>query len=162
MKGTYARDKDAVVASMLVCELAASLKKEGKTILDALANLYTTYGYYLAYVQSVELTGADAMEKAAKMMADLRQNAPDTIGGVKVTQVRDYQSSVAKNLTDGTQYEIKLPKSNVLEFLLGDNGSVIVRPSGTEPKVKFYYTAVAKDKLSAKNLLDKMIAQMAK
>ena len=162
LKGTYARDKDAVVASMLVCEMAASLKKQGKTILDALNELYATYGYYLAYVQSIELTGADAMEKAAKMMADLRSDVPASIGGAVVTGVRDYRSSVDKDLTTGEVKAILLPKSNVLEFLLGSNGSVIARPSGTEPKVKFYYTAVADDKVAAKALLDAMVAQMSK
>ena len=162
LKGTYARDKDAVVASMLVCEMAASLKKQGKTILDALNEMYATYGYYLAYVQSIELTGADAMEKAAKMMADLREAVPETIGGAAVTGVRDYRTSIAKDLVTGEESKILLPKSNVLEFLLGANGSVIARPSGTEPKVKFYYTAVAEDKPSAKALLDAMIAQMSK
>ena len=162
LKGTYARDKDAVVASMLVCEMAASLKKEGKTILDALDALYATHGYYLAYVQSIELTGADAMEKAAKMMADLRENAPASIGGAAVTAVRDYKISLARDLTTGEETEIKLPKSNVLEFLLGDSGSVIARPSGTEPKVKFYYTAVGQTKEAAKTLLDACVAQMSK
>ena len=162
LKGTYARDKDAVVASMLVCEMAAALKKEGKTILDALNELYATYGYYLAYVQSVELTGADAMEKAAKMMADLRASVPAAIGGAEVTGVRDYRSSVATDLVTGKTSVIELPKSNVLEFLLGEKGSVIARPSGTEPKVKFYYTAVANDQKSAKALLDNMVAQMSK
>ena len=161
LKGTYARDKDAVVASMLVCELAASLKKEGKNILDALKEVYATYGYYLAYVQSIELTGADAMEKAAKMMADLRANAPTSIGGAAVTGVRDYRTGIAKDLVSGSESAITLPKSNVLEFLLGEQGSVIARPSGTEPKVKFYYTAVAPDQTSAKKLLDAMVAQMS-
>lgn len=161
LKGTYARDKDAVVASMLVCEMAASLKKRGKTILDALNEVYATYGYYLAYVQSIELTGADAMEKAAKMMADLRDSVPTSIGGAKVTGVRDYRTSVAKDLESGEESAILLPKSNVLEFLLGDKGSVIARPSGTEPKVKFYYTVVAEDRTSAKALLDAMVAQMS-
>ena len=161
LKGTYARDKDAVVASMLVCEMAARLKKQGKTILDALNELYATYGSYLAYVQSIELTGADAMEKAAKMMADLREAVPESIGGAKVTGVRDYRSSVAKDLATGEESTILLPKSNVLEFLLGDSGSVIARPSGTEPKVKFYYTAVAPTADEAKGLLDAMVAQMS-
>ena len=162
LKGTYARDKDAVVASMLVCEMAASLKKQGKTILDALNEIYATYGYYLAHVQSIELTGADAMEKAAKMMADLREAVPESIGGAKVTGVRDYRSSTAKDLVSGEETEIMLPKSNVLEFLLGECGSVIARPSGTEPKVKFYYTAVAENRSAAKALLDAMVAQMSK
>ena len=161
LKGTYARDKDAVVASMLVCEMAASLKLEGKTILDALAELYAKFGYYLAHVQSVELTGADAMEKAANMMSDLRGAAPAMIGGVAVSEVRDYTAGVAKNLVTGAEQKILLPKSNVLEFVLGEKGSVIVRPSGTEPKVKFYYTAVGTDREDAAALLKKMQAQMA-
>jgi len=161
LKGTYARDKDAVVASMLVCEMAASLKKEGKNILDALDALYAKFGYYLAHVESIELTGADAMEKAAKMMADLRENVPATIGGARVTAVRDYKISLATDLVTGKTTTIDLPKSNVLELLLGDKGSVIARPSGTEPKVKFYYTAVGKTEADAKELLKACAAQMA-
>ena len=162
LKGTYARDKDAIVASMLVCEMAASLKKQGKTILDALDEVYCKYGYYLAYVQSVELTGADAMEKAAKMMANLRTDAPNTIGGVPVTMVRDYKVGLARDTVTGAELAIDLPKSNVLEFILGDQGSVIVRPSGTEPKVKFYYTAVGDTKAAAESLLNDCIKQMSK
>lgn len=161
LKGTYARDKDAIVASMLVCELAAYLKKQGKTILDALNDLYAEYGYYLAYVQSIELTGSDAMQKAARMMADLRQSVPATVGGAQVTVVNDYQSRISKNLLTGEELEIQLPKSNVLEFLLGQKGSVIARPSGTEPKVKFYYTAVGADKAEAEALLRAMKAQLS-
>ncbi len=160
LKGTYARDKDAVVASMLVCEMAAALKLQGKTILDALDDLYKSYGYYLAYVQSIELTGADAMEKAAKMMADLRETIPGSIGGAKVTMVRDYKTSVTKDVITGKQTTIHLPKSNVLEFVLGDSGSVIARPSGTEPKVKLYYTAVGASENESRALLDAMIKQM--
>lgn len=162
LKGTYARDKDAVIASLLICELAASLKLEGRTILDALQDIYDRFGQYLAYVQSVELTGSDAMEKASRMMADLRQNVPSSIGSAKVTAVRDYKTSIATNLETGENSTIELPKSNVLEFLLGNNGSVIVRPSGTEPKVKFYYTAVAESKEDASQLLDRMVKQMSK
>jgi len=161
LKGTYTRDKDAVVACMLVCELAASLKREGKNILDAMNEIYYNYGYYLAYVQSIELNGADAMEKAAKMMSDLREAAPRSIGGAKVTVVRDYRSSIAKDLFTGEESVIQLPKSNVLEFILGEQGSVIARPSGTEPKVKFYYTAVASDKEKAASLLKAMVDQMS-
>ena len=162
LKGTYARDKDAIVASMLVCELAASMKLQGKSILDALEEVYAKYGYYLAYVQSIELTGSDAMEKAAKMMADLRAQVPETIGGAPVTGVRDYKTGIAKDLATGAESVIPLPKSNVLELLLGQKGSVIARPSGTEPKVKFYYTAVGETKEAAKNLLDALVAQMSK
>ena len=161
LKGTYARDKDAVVASMLVCEVAAYFKLQGKSIVDALNEIYETYGHYLAYVQSIELTGADAMEKAANMMADLRNNIPATIGGAKVTIVRDYRSGIETNIATGCENTIALPKSNVLEFILGEQGSVIARPSGTEPKVKFYYTAVSNTESEAKTLLDSMVAQMS-
>lgn len=161
LKGTYARDKDAVVASMLVCELAATAKLQGKSILDALNEMYDTYGYYLAHVQSVELCGADAMEKAAAMMADYRANSPAYIGGLAVTTVNDYQSAVSCDLVSNTKSPIALPKSNVLEFVLGGKGSVIVRPSGTEPKVKFYYTAVGKNADDAKLLLDAMVKQFS-
>ena len=162
LKGTYARDKDAVVASMLVCELAAALKKEGKGILDALNDMYDKYGYYLAYVQNIELTGADAMEKAANMMAELRTAVPESIGGATVTVVRDYRTSISRDVATGEESTIHLPKSNVLEFILGGEGSVIARPSGTEPKVKFYYTAVAPTKEKAAALLDAMKLQMSK
>ena len=162
LKGTYARDKDAVVASMLVCEMTAALKLEGKSILDALNELYQSYGYYLAHVESVELSGADAMEKAAKMMADLRENVPESVGGAPVTEVRDYRSGLAKDILTGAQTVIDLPKSNVLEFVLGNQGSIIARPSGTEPKVKFYYTAVGDTLENADLLLKAMIKHMAK
>lgn len=154
LKGTYARDKDAVVASTLVCEMAAKLKQKGKTVLDALCDLYSQYGYYLSYVQSVELTGADAMEKAAARMASLRENLPREIGGVEVTQIRDYRESTNYIIDSGERQPIHLPKSNVLEFILRKRGSLIVRPSGTEPKIKYYYTAIAEDKPAAQALLE--------
>ncbi len=161
LKGTYARDKDAVLASILVCELAAAAKKEGRSILDVLEEIYETYGQYLAYVQSVELTGADAMENAAAMMAQLREAVPEDIGGAKVTVVKDYGKRIQKDLVSGKETPIFLPKSNVLEFILGESGSVIIRPSGTEPKVKFYYTAIAETKAAAQKLLDAMVQQMS-
>jgi phosphoglucomutase len=161
LKGTYARDKDAVVASLLVCEMAAALKLENKTIIDALCEMYETYGYYLAHVESVELTGADAMEKETAMMSKLRDSIPETIGGAPVSKVRDYRSGVEKNLKTEEQTEIDLPRSNVLEFVLDGFGSVIARPSGTEPKVKFYYTAIGDSKTEAELLLNRMISQIS-
>ena len=161
LKGTYARDKDAVVASMLVCELAAYFKKQGKSIVDAMNDLYETHGQFIAKVQSIELTGSDAMEKAANMMANLRCQIPQSIGGAAVTAVRDYKMRIEKNVITGKETAISLPASNVLEFILGNSGSVIARPSGTEPKVKFYYTAVADTKAAAQELLDRMVAQIS-
>jgi len=162
LKGTYARDKDAVVASMLVCELAAYMKLQNKTILDALNELYDRYGYYHASVQNVELTGSDAMEKAAKIMANLRASTPITIGGITVSEVLDYKIGTHTDIITGNTKPIDLPKSNVLEYRLGTRGSVIIRPSGTEPKVKFYYTAVGKNADDANALLDLMKLDMSK
>lgn len=159
LKGTYARDKDAVVASMLVCELAAYYKCKGMTILDALNSMYAKYGYYLASVKSLELSGADAMEKAGKLMADLREKTPVSIGGQAVTCVKDYLSSISKNVLNGSETAILLPKSNVLEYVLGNSGSVIVRPSGTEPKVKFYFTSVGSTLETSKEQLEQYIKQ---
>jgi phosphoglucomutase len=146
---------------MLVCEMAAYFKLQGKTILDAMQQLYDRYGLYLAKVQSIELTGADAMEKAANIMLNLRNNAPSAIGGMTVTEVRDYKTKVSKNVAQNTVKPIELPSSNVLEYILGESGSVIVRPSGTEPKVKYYYTAIAPNATEANSKLDAMMRQMA-
>ncbi len=162
LKGTYCRDKDAVVASMLVCELAAYCKLNGMSVLDAMADLYKKYGYYLSYVTSLELSGADAMEKAAKIMSDLRESAPQEVAGFAVTRINDYGLRTSKDLVNGGCDPISLPKSNVLELILGDKGSVIARPSGTEPKVKFYYTAVGDDKASASAIICAMRKQMEK
>ncbi len=143
LKGTYARDKDAVVASMLVAEMAAWYKKQGMNLADAIDALYKEYGYVLSSVFSCELTGVDAMEKAALLMQRLRENSPACIGGMCVESVLDYQAGTMRELESGAASALTLPKSNVLEFRLGDSGRVIVRPSGTEPKVKFYLTALA-------------------
>ncbi len=160
LKGIYARDKDAVVASMLVCEMAASLKKDGLTVLEALERMYETYGYYLSKVQSVELSGSDAMEKAAAIMEGIRKEAPATIGGLPVTELRDYRDNISKNLLTGETKTIGLPKSNVLEMILGGRGIVIARPSGTEPKIKYYYTSVAPTVEEAEKQLSAMIHQI--
>ena len=161
LKGTYARDKDAVVASMLVCEMAATYKLQGKSILDAMQDLYDRYGLYMARVQSVELTGADAMKKAAKIMLDLRNNEPKSIGGMKISIIRDYNARTEKDLILGTQKPVALPASNVLEYVLDSKGSVIVRPSGTEPKVKYYYTSVGSNAEQAREQMDAMIQEMS-
>lgn len=159
LKGTYARDKDAVCASILICEMAAEYKRAGKTILDALRELYDRYGYYQSSVKNLELSGADAMQKAAGLMTELRESAPAFIGGEKVTVFRDYKTGIHKDYLLNTEKPISLPKSNVLEFVIGERGNVIVRPSGTEPKVKFYFTAIGDDKDQARALLDQMKAQ---
>ena len=160
LKGTYARDKDAVVASMLTCDLAAKLKREGRNLAEKMDELYAELGYHEAKVISFELKGPNAMELSAKFMADFRANVPTELCGVPVIEVTDYQTRICRDLVNGTEAPVLLPKSNVVTLSLGDKGSVIVRPSGTEPKVKLYLTAVDRDKAQAIALLDALSARM--
>lgn len=161
LKGTYARDKDAVVASMLTCDLAAKLKREGMNLAQKMDALYAELGWHEAKVISCELTGPNAMEISAQFMKDIRADIPTKLCGIDVTSVTDYQSRVHKDLVTGEETPVTLPKSNVVTLVLGDHGSVIVRPSGTEPKVKLYLTAVDKDLEAAKTLLAGLAAEMS-
>lgn len=161
LKGTYARDKDAVVASMLTCDLAAALKREGKNLAEHMDALYSRFGWHEARVLSCELQGPDAMEISAGFMAQMRRELPKTVCGIAVTSVTDYQARVTRDLVHGTEEAVTLPKSNVLVLQLGEKGTVILRPSGTEPKVKIYLTAVDADRAAAMKLLDDMAAEMS-
>lgn len=161
LKGTYARDKDAVVASMLTCDLAAALKREGKNLAEHMDALYSRFGWHEARVLSCELQGPDAMEISAGFMAQMRRELPKTVCGIAVTSVTDYQARVTRDLVHGTEEAVTLPKSNVLVLQLGEKGTVILRPSGTEPKVKIYLTAVDADRAAALKLLDDMAAEMS-
>lgn len=140
--GTYARDKDAVVASMMICEMAAYYKKQGKSLLDVMNEIYAEFGYYRNRLLNYAFEGEAGMKYMSGIMDKLRQNPPSEIAGEKVMTISDYKLSVQKNLADGTESEIKLPKSNVLAYKLENGGSFIVRPSGTEPKIKVYAAAV--------------------
>lgn len=161
LKGTYARDKDAVVASMLTCDLAAALKREGTNLAEHMDALYSRFGWHEARVLSCELQGPDAMEISAGFMAQMRRELPKTVCGIAVTSVTDYQARVTRDLVHGTEGAVTLPKSNVLVLQLGEKGTVILRPSGTEPKVKIYLTAVDADRAAALKLLDDMAAEMS-
>lgn len=161
LKGTYARDKDAVVASMLTCDLAAALKREGKNLAEHMDALYRRFGWHEARVLSCELQGPDAMEISAGFMAQIRRELPKAVCGIAVTSVTDYQARVTRDLVHGTEEAVTLPKSNVLVLQLGEKGTVILRPSGTEPKVKIYLTAVDADRAAAMKLLDDMAAEMS-
>ena len=161
LKGTYARDKDAVVASMLTCDLAAALKREGTNLAEHMNALYSRFGWHEARVLSCELQGPDAMEISAGFMAQMRRELPKTVCGIAVTSVTDYQARVTRDLVHGTEEAVTLPKSNVLVLQLGEKGTVILRPSGTEPKVKIYLTAVDADRAAAMKLLDDMAAEMS-
>lgn len=153
LKGTYARDKDAVVASMLTCDLAAKLKREGMNMAQKMDALYAELGYHEAKVISIELKGPNAMEISAKFMSDFRADTPKALCGIPVTVCTDYLSRVSRDMLTGAETPVTLPKSNVVTLTLGEKGSVIVRPSGTEPKVKLYLTAVDPDQQKAKALL---------
>lgn len=151
LAGTHARDKDAVVASMLICEMAAYYKTKNMNLVDVMNSLYDKFGYYCNEVKSYTFEGAEGMEKMAQIMDTLRQNPPKTIGDFIVTAVSDYKTSKI-TFTDGKEEKIELPKSNVLAFALENGNKVIVRPSGTEPKIKAYLTAIGNDKESASKI----------
>ena len=138
LSGTYARDKDAVGAAMLVCEMAAYYKNRGMTLYDALNGLYEKYGFYKEGVKSVTLKGIDGAEKIGKIMAWLRENSPEEFGGNRVLVKKDYKSGVFTDVKTGETSKSDLPASDVLYYNLEDRAWLCVRPSGTEPKIKFY------------------------
>lgn len=158
LAGTHARDKDAVVASMLICEMAAYYKAQGKSLAEVMDSIYDEFGYYFNTVSSYTFEGASGMEKMAAIMDGLRADAPESFGGMEVTVVDDYKTSVSTNLTDSSSKTIELPKSNVLAYTLTDGNKIIVRPSGTEPKIKAYITAIGKDREQAQLIADKLLA----
>lgn len=157
LAGTYVRDKDAVVASMLVCEMAAFYKKHGKSLAQVIDSLYEEYGYYLNHTSAFEFDSAAGMEKMNNIMAEIRENIPTEIDGKKVVKVSDYLLKYELDTVTGEKTAIDLPTSNVISFgLEGDNG-VIIRPSGTEPKIKAYITAVGKDFNDAESIKDSLV-----
>ncbi len=161
LKGTYARDKDAVVATMLVCEAAAYAKENGMNLADYMDALYRQFGCFAAFVQSVELQGITANEISKAFMANIRANTPAEVAGYKVTATVDYLTGIRKCLKCGKESQTGLPVSNVFTLELGEAGKIIFRPSGTEPKIKLYYTAVGKDWNEANTLLENFKAEMA-
>lgn len=140
LAGSYVRDKDAVVASMLICEMAAFYRTKGISLLQARENMYAKYGVYKHSQQSFTCEGITGMERMKAIMTSLRTETPAEIGGLKVTRFDDYLAGVSVDNESGTKKPLTLPKSDVLTFMLTDGASVIIRPSGTEPKIKAYYT----------------------
>ena len=137
--GTYARDKDAIVATMALCEAAAYYKTQGKTLWDSMIEMYEQFGYYKDAIQSVTMKGIEGLQKIQEIMNSLRQNPPAEFAGHKVVAVRDYKADTITDVATGAVKPTGLPNSNVLYYELTDDAWVCVRPSGTEPKVKFYY-----------------------
>ncbi len=151
--GTHARDKDAVVASMLIAEMAAYYSKKGKTLYDVMQELYKTYGGFAEETVSITMEGSDGIAKIKAIMEDMRNNKPESFGKFNVTAIRDYKTSVKYNLADGSEEALTLPKSDVLYFELTDGASFVARPSGTEPKIKLYYLIQSDTEESAKKVL---------
>ena len=137
--GTHARDKDAVTAVVCLCEAAAYFRQRGLTLWDVMQAMYEKYGYYREALESVTIPGAEGAAKIEAIIAGLRQNVPKKIGGQNVLALRDYRAGTRTSLADGSVTQLKLPKSNVLYFELEEGGWCCVRPSGTEPKIKFYF-----------------------
>lgn len=157
LSGTYVRDKDAVVASMLVCEMAAYYKKQGKSLAEVIDGLYEEFGYYLNQTYSFEFGGAAGMQKMSDIMTAVRDNTPKSIAGYDVVKVSDYLLRKETDVATGSVTDIDLPKSNVIALHLADDNAVIIRPSGTEPKIKLYITSVGKDKDNASEICEKLV-----
>ena len=162
LSGSYVRDKDAVNASMLICEMAAYYRTQGISLLQARENMYKKYGVFLQTLHSFTFEGESGMKKMAEIMTSLRNDHPAEIGGLKVVKFDDYQTSISKDLVSRTDTKLTLPKSNVLAFFLEGGSKAIVRPSGTEPKIKTYFTAKADTHEEAQALEAKLAADFTK
>lgn len=154
--GTYARDKDAISATAALCEAAAYYKLKGMTLWDAMVQMYERYGFYRDEVKAVSLKGIEGLKKIQEIMEYFRKNTPHQIGTYQVLSARDYKEGTIRNLSDGAVCPIGLPSSNVLYYELEDQAWLCVRPSGTEPKVKFYYGIKGESLEDAKIKADKM------
>lgn len=151
LAGSYVRDKDAVIASMLICEMTAYYKEQGATLADVLDNIYKRYGYYYCSQKSFTCEGQTGMAKIAGIMESLRSSSPAEIAGSAVIKINDYDRSVSIDPKTGAQTKLTLPQSNVISFFLADGSSLIVRPSGTEPKIKLYLSSVGATADAANN-----------
>lgn len=160
--GTHARDKDGVVAVMMLCEAAAYYKKKGLTLWDQMINIYEKYGYYRESQVSIVLKGAEGAEKIKELMENLRNNEPKSFGEYKVEAIRDYSTRIRKDMKTGKEEKITLPKSNVLYYELANNEWCCARPSGTEPKLKFYMGVKAKTMEEAEKRLSDLKSELLK
>ena len=156
LSGAHARDKDAVNGAMIVVEMAAYYKTIGKDLTEVMDEIYSHYGMYLNSLLNFGFEGETGMKKMSEMMENLRNSVPESIGGLKVLNVSDYKLSVSTDTKTGKSEKIGLPKSNVLSYSLEGNSKIIIRPSGTEPKIKIYVTAVAENMDSAQKLTEKL------
>ncbi len=158
MIGNKVRDKDAVSAVAILCEMAAVEKNKGKSLFDKLIEMYLQYGFYLESLISITKKGMNGSKEIAAMMESYRANPPATINHCKVVELLDYELQIGKNLITGESWSINLPKSNVLQFILDDGSKISARPSGTEPKIKFYFSV--QTKLNTKEEFDAKYAEL--
>jgi phosphoglucomutase len=143
MIGDQIRDKDGVSAVALICEMAAYEKRKGRSLFDKLIDLYVQHGFYKESLVSITKKGMDGASQIAAMMAGFRKDPPERIAGSRVVQLLDYESGKGKDLLSGKTWDIDVTRSNVLQFLLEDGSKISARPSGTEPKIKFYFSVNA-------------------
>ena len=162
LAGTHARDKDAIVAVMMLCELAAFYKKQGKSVWDAMIDMYEDYGYYKEGQYSITMKGKEGAEQIAALMDRLRSNPPKEFGAWKVEEFRDYKTGKTIDMATGKEGETGLPTSNVLYFALNDDSWCCARPSGTEPKIKFYMGVKGKNLEDAAKLQDELTEAVKK
>ncbi len=142
LAGSYVRDKDAVVASMLICEMAAFYRSQGISLVQARAKMYADYGFYCNKLETFQFEGESGMKKMDAIMDKLRTDYPKAIAGSRVIGMADYKLSEKSDFVTGEKTVLTLPKSNVITLYLENNASIVIRPSGTEPKIKLYYTTV--------------------
>lgn len=162
LPGGYVRDKDAVAASMLICEMAAYYKAKGLNLLEKLEEIFKEYGYFLNAQKSFAFAGQSGMLAMKQLMENLRTNPPKEFAGYKVCKIYDYGTSVCYDVENSATNEITLPKSNVIVYFLEDDSKVVFRPSGTEPKVKLYLGCVANDRKAAENKITEIIESAQK
>lgn len=155
LAGTFVRDKDAVIAATLICEMALYYKKKGKSLYEALMDLYNEYGFYKEELVSVELEGKMGQEKIQRILEELRDKEYENINGIKIVKKMDYKLSIEKDIINKTETKIELPKSNVLKFIFEDGSWFVARPSGTEPKMKIYLSVIGNSLNDSEKKMDK-------
>ncbi len=155
LSGTFVRDKDAVIASMLICEMAAYYKKKGKMLLDVLNDIYGEYGYYVEETVSLSFAGVTGLSKMKSIMESFRENKFSTLAGKNIPYVYDYKLGIVLNLAEGGTEKLNYPKSDVLKFSFEDGSWLVLRPSGTEPKLKIYFSIKGEDRAESVEILEK-------
>ncbi len=154
LSGTFVRDKDAVIASMLICEMAAYYKRKGKTLLDVLNDIYSEHGYYIDDTVSLSFAGVTGLNKMKSIMESFRENKINTLAGQSIPFVFDYKMGIALNLIDGSTERLNYPKSDVLKFSFENGSWFVLRPSGTEPKLKVYFSIKGENKAESIKILE--------